>query len=99
MQRNRHQKTELRHAAVMLAPVLPGSAIELEIKAEGRVRGTAPAVVNGTGLGKKHDSFARLAEAIAPVDIFAVHKKLGIEQPDAVHRRAAHHDKPAVQNF
>ena len=82
MDGKRHQKPQPSQAAVMLAPILPGGPVQLQIEAQRRVRGTRSAIVDRAGFGEENNSLSGLAEAIAPVDIFSVHEKLRIEQAD-----------------
>src|SRR5580693_2219208 len=83
----------------MLSPILPGSAVELQVEAKRRIGGTRSAIVNCPGFGKEDYLLARLAEAIAPIDIFPVHKELRIEQADAFDRTSAKQKEPPIQNF
>src|SRR5271156_2088 len=94
-----NQKAELAEPAAMLAPVLPGGAIELQIKAQRGVGGTGTAIVNRAGFREEYDLLSRLVEAVAPIHIFTVHKKLRIQQADSLHRAPAENKKPAVQHL
>src|SRR5580700_10427144 len=96
---NRNQESDLREPAIVLLPILPVGTAHLEVKMDGSICGTRPAVVNGLGSGKKDDALARLPETIAPVNIFSVHEEAWIERAYAIQCGAPDQNKPAVQHL
>src|ERR1700689_35118 len=83
----------------MLSPVLQVGITLFKIKTKRSVRRAGSAIVNSFRIGKKNQCFASLVKAIAPVDVFPVHKELRIQQTDTIQSTPANQHKPAVEDF
>lgn len=91
-----HQEPKLSDTVVMLPPVLPGCAVELQIKTEWRIRRTRSAVVNCSRFREEDHAFAGQVKAITPIDVFSIHEELGVQEANPLERIPLDHKKPSI---
>src|SRR5512146_1729443 len=82
--------------AVVLSKILQVSALHFYIKALWRVAGTGRAVMQSASFGVEHHPPSRSVEAITPVNIFAIHKKLFVQTAILTKCFPPGHPQPSV---